>query len=177
MGAAFSAVQIGIHNAKVNTALARGVKNPGVKLNYWTGEPVQPGRSAWSFSNAKPNYVKARIEIGNVEFLGTPVDDVADDVVLRGTTEFPDLLNVGDKGNIIEFTKHGFDQSISRGFKGRDILKIMREGKTIQSIGRYGPQTKYILGGNTVIIDNASSKVITVFSNDIKNNGYLIPFK
>lgn len=62
------------------------------------------------------------------------------------------------------FTKHGVNQAISRGFKATDILKIVREGKAVEATGRYGPQTRYTLGGNTVVL-NAKGKVISVFSN------------
>ena len=79
---------------------------------------------------------------------------------------------VGEKV-ISGFTKHGVNQAISRGFKTSDILKIVREGQKVQAVGRYGPQTRYTLGGNTVIV-NESGKVISVFSNasdGLEHNG------
>ena len=51
------------------------------------------------------------------------------------------------------FTKHGVNQAITRGFKVADILKIVREGKVVQATGRYGPQTRYTLNGNTVVLN------------------------
>jgi len=58
-------------------------------------------------------------------------------------------------------------------------LKIVREGTPIETMGRYGPQTRYTLGGNTVIM-NAQGRVITVFSNAHGTakglgRGYFIP--
>lgn len=86
---------------------------------------------------------------------------------------------VGEKV-ISGFTKHGVNQAISRGFKTSDILKIVREGQKVQAVGRYGPQTRYTLGGNTVIV-NESGKVISVFSNASGSSqglgkGAFIPF-
>ena len=79
------------------------------------------------------------------------------------------------------FTPHATNQAITRGFKTADILKIVREGKPIEAMGRYGSQTRYTLGGNTVVI-NAKGKVVTVFSNapgTSKGIGksFFIPFK
>ncbi len=59
--------------------------------------------------------------------------------------------------------KHLSHQAITRGFKTSDILKIIREGKAVQAMGRYGAQTRYTLRGNTVVI-NAKGEIITVFS-------------
>jgi cell well associated rhsD protein len=78
------------------------------------------------------------------------------------------------------FTKHGVNQAITRGFKVADILKIVREGKVVQATGRYGPQTRYTLNGNTVVL-NAKGKVVSVFSNISGTprglgKGNLIPF-
>jgi len=62
------------------------------------------------------------------------------------------------------FTQHGTNQAITRGFSTSDILKIVREGTPVQAMGRYGAQTRYTLGGNTVVL-NAQGKVVSVFSN------------
>ncbi|MCA6440921.1 MAG: RHS repeat-associated core domain-containing protein [Sediminibacterium sp.] len=79
-------------------------------------------------------------------------------------------------GNLLKgFTRHGINQSITRGFKAADILKIIREGKVVQAMGRYGSQLRYSLGGNTVVI-NAQGKVVSVFSEAVKNGGKFIPF-
>jgi RHS repeat-associated protein len=62
------------------------------------------------------------------------------------------------------FTEHATNQAIERGFKTSDVLKIVKEGTAAQVTGRYGTQTRYVLGGNTVVV-NAQGKVVTVFSN------------
>jgi hypothetical protein len=97
------------------------------------------------------------------------------------------VLNDANKGTqatesvIKGFTGHAANQVITRGFKSADILKIVREGDVVQAMGRYGSQTRYTLGGNTVVI-NAQGKVITVFSNATGTakglgKGFFIPFK
>ena len=67
------------------------------------------------------------------------------------------------RNSITGFTEHGADQAITRGFKTPDILKIFREGNTVDALGRYGPQTQHTLGGNTIVV-NAQGKVVTLFS-------------
>jgi hypothetical protein len=62
------------------------------------------------------------------------------------------------------FTEHGANQAITRGFKTNDILRIVKEGNAVESMGRFGQQTRFMLGNNTVIV-NSQGKVITVFSN------------
>lgn len=79
------------------------------------------------------------------------------------------------------FTRHAMEQAITRGFKTVDILRIVREGTSIQAAGRYGSQIRYTLGSNVVVV-NAYGKVVTVF-NDFSgsskgiNKGFFIPFK
>jgi RHS repeat-associated protein len=78
-------------------------------------------------------------------------------------------------------TEHAINQAITRGFKSADILKIVNEGKSVHSIGRYGSQVRYTLGGNTVVV-NAQGKVVTVFSNaqgtmNGIGKGFFKPFK
>ncbi|HLW29290.1 MAG TPA: DUF4258 domain-containing protein, partial [Brumimicrobium sp.] len=79
------------------------------------------------------------------------------------------------------FTQHATNQAVTRGFKTTDILKIVREGTAVQAAGRYGAQTRYMLGGNTVVV-NAQGKIITVFSNAPGTakglgKGHFIPFE
>ncbi|MEC5395515.1 RHS repeat-associated core domain-containing protein [Bergeyella sp. RCAD1439] len=78
-------------------------------------------------------------------------------------------------------TQHATNQAVTRGFKTANILKIVREGTPIQAAGRYGTQTRYTLGGNTVVV-NAQGKVVTVFSNAQGTakglgKGHFIPFE
>ena len=62
------------------------------------------------------------------------------------------------------FTQHGTNQAVTRGFKTADILKIVSEGNAVEAMDRFGVQTRYTLGGNTVVL-NAQGKVISVFNN------------
>jgi hypothetical protein len=73
------------------------------------------------------------------------------------------------------FTKHGLNQSINRGFKSSDILNIIRNGTKEISKGRFGMQTKFKLGDNTVVV-NEKGKIITVFSGNKSANGFLTPY-
>ena len=66
------------------------------------------------------------------------------------------------KSVIKGFTEHATNQAITRGFKTADILKIVRDGNPVQAMGKYGAQTRYTLGGKTVVV-NAGGKVVTVF--------------
>jgi RHS repeat-associated protein len=79
------------------------------------------------------------------------------------------------------FTEHAANQAIERGFKTADILKIVKEGTSVKAMGRYGEQTRYTLGGNTVVL-NAQDKIVTVFSNALGTakglgKGNFIPFE
>ena len=61
---------------------------------------------------------------------------------------------------------HAVNQAINRGFKSSDILKIVREGTATMGRSKYGnPQWRYMLNGNTVVINAEKNRVITVFSN------------
>jgi len=105
-------------------------------------------------------------------------------VISRKTATELFAERVADEGrkNVIKgFTRHAASQAVGRGFKTSDILKIVNEGNPVQAMGRYGPQTRYTLGGNTVVL-NAEGKVVTVFSNapgtaNGLGEGFFIPFK
>lgn len=91
------------------------------------------------------------------------------------------LGNNGNNSVIKGFSSHATNQAITRGFTTTDIQMIVRDGTAVKAIGRYGPQTRYTLGANTVII-NAQGRVITVFSNAPGTNrglgkGFLVPFR
>ena len=51
--------------------------------------------------------------------------------------------------------------------------KIIKEGEAVQAVGRYGPQVRYTLGGNTVVVDEMG-RIITTFG---PRPGNFIPFK
>lgn len=53
----------------------------------------------------------------------------------------------------LEFTDHGAAQAAQRGFTKDNILKILRDGKAVRATGRYGPQTRYTLAGNTIVVN------------------------
>ena len=76
-------------------------------------------------------------------------------------------------GNTVTgFTEHGLNQVINRGFKPQNILQILKNGQKVQSIGRYGPQIKYTLHGNTIVV-NEAGKIVTAFG---PRPGTFIPF-
>jgi len=79
------------------------------------------------------------------------------------------------------FKVHGVNQAITRGFKIADIFKIVNEGAPVEAVGRHGPQVRYRLQDNTVVLDQ-KNKVISVFSADSGSakglgEGNFIPFK
>lgn len=85
-----------------------------------------------------------------------------------------------EKNVIKGFTGHAANQAITRGFKTADILKIVKNGTPVKGMGRFGPQMKYTLGGNTVVV-NAQGKVVTLFSPALGTakglgKGYFKPF-
>lgn len=54
----------------------------------------------------------------------------------------------------------------------------MREGTAVEAMGRYGPQIRYTLGGNTVIVAGSgrnAGKIITTYSSAADE--MFIPFK
>ncbi|MGE0562551.1 MAG: RHS repeat-associated core domain-containing protein [Flavobacteriales bacterium] len=78
-------------------------------------------------------------------------------------------------------TEHATHQAITRGFKPSDILRIVNEGTPVQAMGRYGPQIRYTLGGNTVVI-NSQGNIVTLYSSSQGSvnglgKGFFIPFK
>jgi hypothetical protein len=85
------------------------------------------------------------------------------------------------KGSIKGFTKHGIDQAITRGFKTKDIARIIDEGSATAKTGRYGQTVHYQLGENIVVMNNNSlganyKKLISIFSTDVANGGAFVPF-
>jgi len=97
---------------------------------------------------------------------------------ITATIQIASALPIGRIGsfgaNAIEgVTQYVLNQVITRGFTSANILKIMREGSATSAVGRYGMQTRYVLGGNTLVL-NAQGKIVTVFSS--AENGIFIPF-
>src|SRR5205085_40888 len=55
---------------------------------------------------------------------------------------------------IIEsMSSHAVEQAITRGFRLAEILRIIKNGNPVLKMGRYGPQWRYMAGGNTVIVN------------------------
>ena len=75
----------------------------------------------------------------------------------------------------LSFTEHGAGQALKRGFIEENITKIIREGEPVNATGRYGPQTRYTLGENTVVV-NDKGQIVTTYSSNIPS-GEFIPFK
>lgn len=60
------------------------------------------------------------------------------------------------------FTKHGLQRAAARGFNRKVILNIVEDGDLTHGTGRYGPQARYKLGNNVVIL-NEHGKIVTVY--------------
>ncbi len=102
-------------------------------------------------------------------------------VLRRGAKSAVDVAAKASTSVIKGFTQHATNQAVTRGFKTADILRIVKEGTPVQVMGRYGAQTRFTLGGNTVVL-NAQGKVVTVFSNapgtaNGLGKGFFIPFE
>lgn len=100
--------------------------------------------------------------------------------VTEGTLKAASIIPIGKIGSlganaikITGFTEHGLNQLITRGFTAPNVLTIMKQGTAVETMGRYGMQIRYTLGGNTVIV-NSSGKVVTAFSTAA--DGVFIPF-
>ena len=111
----------------------------------------------------------------NKDRFGNPISLTQANLKALAVVPIP-IGKIGSLGasTIEGFTEHGLNQIISRGFTAPDILTIMREGVAEDVMGRYGMQTRFTLGENTLII-NKSGKIITAFSSAA--DGVFIPFK
>ena len=83
------------------------------------------------------------------------------------------------KKTAIEVTEHGAARVAERGFTQERMAEIISKGVSEISPSRYGTQTKYILGKNTVVLVNEGinkGKVITAFSSETVNGikGYWV---
>ncbi|WP_317193958.1 RHS repeat-associated core domain-containing protein [Capnocytophaga genosp. AHN8471] len=95
-------------------------------------------------------------------------------IALRGMTTgvemtraaTPLVENTVAPRTISSVSAHATNQAITRGFKTPDILKIVREGNPVLARSKYGNlQWRYMMNGNTVIIDVEKNRIITIFSN------------
>lgn len=108
------------------------------------------------------------------------------DILLIGRGLFPlgkSLLSLTGKSiakkTAIEVTEHGATRVAERGFTQERMAEIISKGVSEISPSRYGTQTKYILGKNTVVFANDGinkGKVITAFSSETVNGikGYWV---
>jgi RHS repeat-associated protein len=111
--------------------------------------------------------------------LGNPQSNF--ETTLKAASIIP-IGKIGSMGaSAIEgVTAHGVNQAITRGFTAPNILQIVRQGTPVSAMGRYGPQIRYTLGGNTVVV-NQYGKVVSTYSNfpGTRNGlgqGFFIPF-
>ena len=74
--------------------------------------------------------------------------------------------------SIPQFVGHGAQRAAQRGFTPARISRVLREGTAVQATGRFGAQTRYTLGRNTVVIANEgrnAGQIITAFSDEVVN--------
>ena len=82
------------------------------------------------------------------------------------------------KKKVSGYTGHAAERMATRGFSQSDVTKIVVKGERITQPGRYGTtQTLYKYGGNTVIVNDKSRKIITLYGLPKEQGGFLIPFK
>ena len=82
------------------------------------------------------------------------------------------------KKRVSGYTGHAAERMATRGFSQSDVTKIVVKGERITQPGRYGTiQTLYKYGGNTVIVNDKSRKIITLYGLPKEQGGFLIPFK
>jgi len=148
---------------------------PGVS-GTWLDPVYINGQRTLATGAVQPSYFFEELVIGN------GIGKLASGIVgmIKGVG-FAKGAVQATESTITGFAKHSVNRAIERGFKTGDILKIVKEGTPVQAMGRYGAQTRYALGGNTVVL-NAQGKLITVFSNangtaNGLGRGFLIPFK
>ena len=90
------------------------------------------------------------------------------------------LSKLSPKG-VKGFVEHAAQRAAERGFTNQSILRIVAEGQKVHAAGRYGPQIRYTLGNNTIVVSesgNNAGKIVTTFSNQTINGikGFFSPF-
>ena len=121
--------------------------------NYWRGI----GYSALALSDLF--LVKAAVTaIGKGIAVGVSKMAVVEGAQIVETAVAPRIIS--------SMSGHSVNQAITRGFTSPDILKIVREGTATMGKSKFGnPQWRYMMNGNTVIIDASKNRIITIFSN------------
>jgi hypothetical protein len=82
------------------------------------------------------------------------------------------MLSKCASNKIPDFVAHAGARATERGFTPENIARVLKEGKPTQAMGRYGPQTRYTLGNNTVVVQTGgrnAGKIVTVFSDQTVN--------
>lgn len=166
IGGVVGGVQQGFSNAKVTATGA------GTKGNIWTGRDVAAGRSAWALNNTtKPTTVGkiAKLEVGMLEG-----GIIRSDYNLNNVNTNPEFLkpvNFGKTydrlGTVIQkpdieitgFTKHGINQTISRGVTPQNIISTINNPSVVLQ------QTRgYLyLSRQAAIVVNLNGKIVTVY--------------
>ena len=82
------------------------------------------------------------------------------------------------KKRVSGYTRHAAERMATRGFSQSDVTKIVVKGERNTQLGKDGiTQTLYKYGGNTVIVNDKSRKIITLYGLPKEQGGFLIPFK
>ena len=108
------------------------------------------------------NYIELQL---NVVTFASTADDLMAGVAYKSSIQAAEEIGSTAPRTIESMSPHATNQAITRGFKTSDILKIVKEGTPQLSKGRYGQQWKYMLNGNTVVVNASKNRIITIFSN------------
>ena len=76
-------------------------------------------------------------------------------------------LTFAEQAVMVKYTTHAAERAAERGFTPERIARVMLEGKPVEAAGRYGPQIRYTLGENTVVVAKEganANKVVTTFN-------------
>ena len=81
-------------------------------------------------------------------------------------------FTLAEQAGMIQFTAHGAERAAERGFTPERIARVMLEGKSVTTSGRYGAQIRYTLGENSVVVAKEgtnANKIITTFNSNTTN--------
>ncbi|NLF42135.1 MAG: RHS repeat-associated core domain-containing protein, partial [Bacteroidales bacterium] len=122
---------------------------------------------AYGFSLMKigAKSIANQIPSASKKIVSEVVEEGMEKVATKGGTKVTEAVLSTAPRTIESISPHAVNQAITRGFKTTDILNIVREGTPQLANGRYGAQWRYMLNGNTVIINATKNRVITIFSN------------
>jgi RHS repeat-associated protein len=110
----------------------------------------------------EPVYPEFYFLLGGGKLLGDAIIDGLSTLTIKLSSSCTKYLA---KKTAIRYTEHGLKQAISRGFTDADIKMVVKHGiRQTNNNARFGPQYKYTLNHNSVVVDKKTNKVITVFS-------------